>query len=40
MRAINRYNEYENQEFPHATITHIDELLKEMVGEDNEQSNT
>lgn len=36
MRAINRYNEYDNQEFPYATITHIDNLLKELVGEDNE----
>ena len=34
MRAINRYNEYDNQEFPYATITHIDNLLKELVGED------
>lgn len=35
MRAINRYNEFEDyQEYPYATITHIDELLKELVGED------
>ena len=34
MRAINRYNEFEDyQEFPYATISHIDELLKELIGE-------
>ena len=34
MRAINRYNEFEDyQEYPYATITHIDELLKDLVGE-------
>jgi hypothetical protein len=37
MRAINRYNEFEDyQEFPYANISHIDELLKEMVGDSGE----
>ena len=31
-RAINRYNEFDEQEYPRATITDIDETLKEMGG--------
>ena len=37
MRAINRYNEFEDyQAYPYATIEHIDNLLKELVGDNDE----
>ena len=31
--AINRYNEFDEQEYPRATITDIDNLLKELLGD-------
>ena len=34
-KIIVEYNEYDEQEYPRARIKDIDNLLKEMVGEDN-----
>ena len=35
MRAINRFNEWDEQEYPRSTNADIDNLLKELVGEGN-----